>query len=102
MLIQLVDHTLNSDIGATLNSKNGGAGCISEVTSCKLKKLIQPVLIQFVGRTLLSDNGGTLSSDNGGIGRLSKVTSSKLYKTHSMCVNTVSKLYSFLIQSWYT
>ena len=61
MLIQLVGHILHSDNGGTLSSDNIGTGHLSKVTSCKLKKLIQPVLIQLVSRTHYSDKHGTLS-----------------------------------------
>ena len=82
MLIHLVGRSLLSD--------KGGTGPLSEVTSSKLKKLIQPVLIHLVGHSLRSDKGGTLSSNKGGTGHLSKVTSGKL-ENHSTCVNTFSR-----------
>ena len=57
MLVQLVGHTLHSDNGDTFSSDNGGTGHLSEVTNCKLKILIQPVLIQVGDHT---DNGDIL------------------------------------------
>ena len=50
VLIQLVGYTRHSDNAGKLSSDNCATGCLSKVTSSKLKKLIQPVLIQLVSR----------------------------------------------------